>query len=86
MFVKAILPSNVAYYDMTELPYSIRLSDNTPLDASGNVLPTNQLMIQLGDLMEGAHALISEITIDPFPVSEVSVDPLPTTESTNSDY
>ena len=86
MYVKAILPSNVAYYDMTELPYSIRLSDNTPLDASGNVLPTNQLMIQLGDLMEGAHALISEITIDPFPVSEVSVDPLPTTESTNSDY
>jgi hypothetical protein len=88
MYVKAILPSNVAYYDMSVLPHSIRLSDNTPLDASGNQLPTNQLMIQLGDLMEGAHALISEITIDPFPViSEVTEDPLPTTtETTNSDY
>ena len=76
MFVKAILPSNVAYYDMTELPYSIRLYDNVPLDSSGNELPTNQLMIQLGDLMEGAHALISEVTDDPFQ----------TTTETKSDY
>jgi hypothetical protein len=42
------------------------LYDNIPLDASGNELPTNQLKVQLGDLMEGAHALISEITDDPF--------------------
>ena len=76
MFVKAILPSNVAYYDMSELPYSIRLYDNVPLDASGNELPTNQLKVQLGDLMEGAHALISEVTDDPFQ----------TTTETKSDY
>ena len=58
MYVKAILPSNIAYYDMGVLPHSIRLSDNMPLDASGNELPTEQVMIELGDLMEGAHALI----------------------------
>ncbi len=66
MFVKAILPSDVAYYEMSVLPHSIRLSDNIPLDASGNELPVEQLMIKLGDLMEGAHALISEVTDDPF--------------------
>jgi len=77
MFVKAILPSNVAYYDMSVLPHSIRLSDNAPLDASGNELPTNQLKIQLGDLMEGAHAIISEVTDDPFPTH---------TTETKSDY
>ncbi len=66
MYVKAILPSNVAFYDMSVLPHSIRLADNTPLDASGNELPTEQVMIQLGDLMEGAHALISEVKDDPF--------------------
>ena len=76
MYVKAILPSNIAFYDMSVLPHSIRLSDNMPLDASGNELPTEQVMIQLGDLMEGAHALISEVTDDPFK----------TTETTTSDY
>jgi len=76
MYVKAILPSNIAYYDMSVLPHSIRLSDNAPLDASGNELPTEQVMIQLGDLMEGAHALISEVTDVPFE----------TTETTTSDY
>lgn len=66
MYVKAILPSNVAYYNMSVLPHSIRLSDNTPLDSSGNELPTEQVMITLGDLLPGAHALISEISDDPF--------------------
>jgi len=66
MFVKAILPSDVAYYEMSVLPHSIRLSDNIPLDASGNELPTEQLMIKLGDLLPGSHALISEISEDPF--------------------
>jgi hypothetical protein len=66
MYVKAILPSNVAFYDMSVLPHSIRLADNMPLDENGNELPTEQVMIQLGDLMEGAHALISEVTDDPF--------------------
>ena len=50
-----------------------------PLDASGNELPTEQVMIELGDLMEGAHALISEVTDDPFPTNT-------TTETTTSDY
>ena len=66
MYVKAILPSNIAYYDMAVLPHSIRLSDNVPLDASGNELPTEQVMIKLGDLLPGAHALISEVSDDPF--------------------
>jgi len=66
MYVKAILPSNVAYYDMAVLPHSIRLSDNIPLDASGNELRTEQLLIKLGDLMSGAYAVISEISYDPF--------------------
>jgi len=66
MFVKAILPSDVAYYEMSVLPHSIRLSDNIPLDASGNELPVEQLMIKLGDLLPGSHALISEISEDPF--------------------
>ena len=66
MYVKAILPSNIAYYDMSVLPHSIRLSDNIPLDASGNELPTQQLMIKLGDLLPGAYAVISEISDDPF--------------------
>ena len=79
MYVKAILPSNIAYYDMSVLPHSIRLSDYMPLDASGNELPTEQVMIELGDLMEGAHALISEVTDDPFPTNT-------TTETTTSDY
>jgi hypothetical protein len=66
MYVKAILPSNVAYYEMSVLPHSIRLSDNIPLDASGNELPTEQLLIKLGDLLPGAYAVISEISDDPF--------------------
>jgi len=66
MYVKAILPSNVAYYDMTVLPHSIRLSDNMPLDASGNELPIENIMIKLGDLLPGAYAVISEISDDPF--------------------
>jgi len=66
MYVKAVLPSNIAYYEMDVLPHSIRLSDNIPLDASGNELPTEQLIIKLGDLLPGAHALISEISDDPF--------------------
>lgn len=66
MYVKAILPSNIAYYDMNVMPHSIRLSDNIPLDASGNELPTHQLMIKLGDLIQGAYAIISEITENPF--------------------
>lgn len=66
MYVKAILPSNIAYYDMSVLPHSIRLSDNIPLDASGNELPTQQLLIKLGDLLPGAYAVISEISDDPF--------------------
>ena len=77
MYVKAILPSNVAYYDMAVLPHSIRLSDNIPLDASGNELPTEQLLIKLGDLLPGAYAVISEISDDPF-------DNQPT--ETKSDY
>ena len=77
MYVKAILPSNVAYYDMAVLPHSIRLSDNIPLDASGNELPTEQLLIKLGDLLPGAYAVISEISYDPF-------DNQPT--ETKSDY
>jgi len=51
---------------MSVLPHSIRLSDNMPLDASGNVLPIENVMIKLGDLLPGAHALISEISYDPF--------------------
>ena len=66
MYVKAILPSNVAYYEMSVLPHSIRLSDNMPLDASGNELPIEQLMIKLGDLLPGAYAVISEISENPF--------------------
>ena len=66
MYVEAILPSNIAYYDMSVLPHSIRLSDNMPLDASGNELPVEQVMIKLGDLLPNAHALISEISDDPF--------------------
>jgi len=66
MYVKAVLPSNIAYYDMSVLPHSIRLSDNMPLDASGNVLPIENVMIKLGDLLPGAHALISEISDNPF--------------------
>ena len=66
MYVKAILPSNVAYYDMSVLPHSIRLSDNMPLDASGNELPIENVMIKLGDLLPGAYAIISEISDDPF--------------------
>ena len=66
MYVKAILPSNVAYYDMDVLPHSIRLSDNVPLDASGNEIPTEQAMIKQGDLLPGAYAVISEISDDPF--------------------
>jgi len=66
MYVKAVLPSNIAYYDMSVLPHSIRLSDNMPLDASGNVLPIENVMIKLGDLLPGAYAVISEISYDPF--------------------
>ena len=66
MYVKAILPSNIAYYDMSVLPHSIRLSDNVPLDASGNEIPTQQLLIKLGDLLPGAYAVISQISDDPF--------------------
>ena len=66
MYVKAILPSDIAYYDMSVLPHSIRLSDNIPLDASGNEIPTQQLLIKLGDLLPGAYAVISEISDDPF--------------------
>jgi hypothetical protein len=66
MYVKAILPSNVAYYDMAVLPHSIRLSDNMPLDASGNELPVERNLIKLGDLLPGAYAVISEISYDPF--------------------
>ena len=66
MYVKAILPSNVAYYEMSVLPHSIRLSDNMPLDASGNELPVEQLMIKLGDLLPDAAAVISEISENPF--------------------
>lgn len=67
MFVKAILPNNVAYYEMDVLPYSIRLGDNQPLDEDGNELPTTQVMIEFGDLKVDAHAIISEIQEDPFP-------------------
>ena len=66
MYVKAILPSNIAYYDMSVLPHSIRLSDNVPLDSSGNELPTEQVMIKLGDLLPDAAAVISEVSDDPF--------------------
>ena len=66
MYVKAILPSNIAYYDMSVLPHSIRLSDNIPLDASGNEIPFEQVMIKLGDLLPGAYAVISQISDDPF--------------------
>jgi len=66
MYVKAILPSNIAYYDMSVLPHSIRLSDNVPLDESGNELPTEQVMIKLGDLLPDAAAVISEVSDDPF--------------------
>ena len=66
MYVKAVLPSNIAYYDMDVLPHSIRLSDNMPLDASGNELPIENVMIKLGDLLPGAYAVISEISDDPF--------------------
>ena len=66
MYVKAILPSNIAYYDMSVLPHSIRLSDNVPLDASGNEIPFEQVMIKLGDLLPNAYAVISEISDDPF--------------------
>jgi hypothetical protein len=66
MYVKAILPSNVAYYHMAVLPHSIRLSDNMPLDASGNELPVERNLIKLGDLLPGAYAVISEISYDPF--------------------
>ena len=66
MYVKAILPSNVAYYEMSVLPHSIRLSDNMPLDASGNELPVERNLIKLGDLLPGAYAVISEISYDPF--------------------
>ena len=66
MYVKAILPSDIAYYDMSVLPHSIRLSDNIPLEASGNELPVEQVMIKLGDLLPGAYAVISEISDDPF--------------------
>ncbi len=66
MYVKAVLPSNIAYYDMAVLPHSIRLSDNMPLDASGNELPIENVMIKLGDLLPGAYAVISEISDDPF--------------------
>jgi len=66
MYVKAILPSNIAYYDMSVLPHSIRLGDNVPLDASGNEIPFEQVMIKLGDLLPNAYAVISEISDDPF--------------------
>ena len=66
MYVKAILPSDIAYYEMDVLPHSIRLSDNVPLDANGNEIPTQQLMIKLGDLLPGAYAVISEISENPF--------------------
>ena len=66
MYVKAILPSNVAYYEMSVLPHSIRLSDNMPLDASGNELPVERNLIKLGDLLPGAYAVISEISDNPF--------------------
>jgi len=66
MYVKAVLPSNIAYYDMDVLPHSIRLSDNMPLDASGNELPIENVMIKLGDLLPGAYAVISQISDDPF--------------------
>lgn len=79
MYVKAILPSNVVYYKMSVLPHSIRLSDNEPLDASGNVLQHETCMVSFGDLMSGAHALISELQETPFPQE------LETTE-TKSDY
>jgi len=66
MYVKAVLPSNIAYYEMSVLPHSIRLSDNMPLDASGNELPIENVMIKLGDLLPGAYAVISQISDDPF--------------------
>ena len=66
MYVKAVLPSNIAYYEMSVLPHSIRLSDNMPLDASGNELPVERNLIKLGDLIPGAYAVISEISDDPF--------------------
>ena len=66
MYVKAVLPSNIAYYEMSVLPHSIRLSDNMPLDASGNELPVERNLIKLGDLLPGAYAVISEISDDPF--------------------
>ena len=66
MYVKAILPSDIAYYEMDVLPHSIRLSDNVPLDANGNEIPTQQLLIKLGDLLPGAYAVISEISENPF--------------------
>ena len=66
MYVKAILPSNVAYYEMSVLPHSIRLSDNVPLDASGNELPVERDLIKLGDLLPGAYAVISQVSDDPF--------------------
>jgi hypothetical protein len=75
MYVKAILPSNIAYYDMAVLPHSIRLSDNVPLDASGNEIPTEQVMIKMGDLLPDAAAVISEISEDPFDeVTEIKSD------------
>ena len=47
------------YYKMSVLPHSIRLSDNEPLDASGNVLQHETSMVSFGDSMPGAHALIA---------------------------
>ena len=66
MYVKAVLPSNIAYYEMSVLPHSIRLSDNMPLDASGNELPIERVMVKLGDLLPGAYAIISQVSDDPF--------------------
>ena len=80
MYVKAILPSNVVYYEVADgsVPSSVNFKLNQLLDPSGNEIPYTNFLYVYGDKMEGAHALISEVSVDPFTTN--------TTTETKSDY
>jgi hypothetical protein len=82
MYYKAIIPSNVVYYETDEPVISVNLHTNAPLDASGNEISYKKVMVQLTHTLDDSYAIISEVTDDPFPIIPVIIEsPAETTNS-----
>jgi hypothetical protein len=80
MYYKAIIPSNIVYYETDEPVVSVNLHTNAPLDANGNEISYKRVIVQLTHTLDDSFAIISEVTDDPFPTNTS------TTETTKSDY